>query len=91
MAAKANALGRPSIGLATQMGYWIGHRQADLLALTWDALLEAQEVETRKTGVVLAVDARLTLSCVPRSMRPRRGPASPQRQDLSVQRRRRSW
>ena len=53
--AAAEAAGRPSIGLATLLGYWLGHRQADVLNLTWTAL-EAGMVETRKTGRVLPID-----------------------------------
>ena len=51
---QAELLGRPSLGLATLLGYWFGHRQADVLNLTWSAL-ENAEVKTRKTGAGLPV------------------------------------
>ncbi len=54
--AKADELGRPSLGLATLIGYWFGHRQGDVLALTWSAL-EAEEVDTSKTKRTLPVNA----------------------------------
>lgn len=46
---------RPSLGLATLLAYWLGHRQGDVLGLTWTAL-DAGIVETRKTGRVLPID-----------------------------------
>ncbi|MBB2157023.1 tyrosine-type recombinase/integrase [Gluconacetobacter diazotrophicus] len=53
--AQAEKEGYPSIGLATLLAYWLGHRQADILALTWTAL-DAGLVETRKTNRVLPID-----------------------------------
>jgi integrase len=38
-----------SIGLAVLLAYWFGHRQADVLGLTW-AALDAEDRETAKTG-----------------------------------------
>ncbi len=52
----AKNAGRPSLGLATLLTYWFGHRQSDVLGLTWTAL-EAKVINTSKTGVVLPVDA----------------------------------
>lgn len=51
-------LGRPSIGLAVLLAYSLGHRQNDVLALTWTAL-DAGERQTSKTGacVPLVVSA----------------------------------
>ena len=54
--AKADEKGRPSLGLATLIGYWFGHREEDILALTWQALAEF-EVDTQKTKVALPVSA----------------------------------
>lgn len=51
----AEEAGHPSIGLATILAYWLGHRQADILSLTW-AALDAGIVETSKTGRILPVD-----------------------------------
>lgn len=53
--AQAEADGRPSIGLATLLAYWLAHRQADVLNLTWTALEEGI-VQTRKTGRPLPID-----------------------------------
>jgi Phage integrase family len=53
--AAAEKGGRPSLGLATVLGYWLGYRQADILGLTWTALKEGF-VETAKTGRRLPVD-----------------------------------
>jgi len=52
--AMAREQGRPSIALATLLGYWFGHRQADVLNLTWTAL-DGALVATRKTGAALPV------------------------------------
>jgi hypothetical protein len=46
---KACELGRPSIALAVSLAYWLGHRQGDVLTLTW-AALGAGERRTAKTG-----------------------------------------
>lgn len=54
--AKAIEQDRASIALAVSIAYWFGHRQADVLNLTWTAL-DAGEVRTRKTGAVAPVDA----------------------------------
>jgi len=51
----AEELGRPSLGLATLLAYWLGHRQGDVLNLTWTAL-DSGVIETRKTGRVLPID-----------------------------------
>jgi len=53
--AEAEIAGRPSLGLATLLAYWLGHRQGDVLDLTWTAL-DAGIVETRKTGRLLPID-----------------------------------
>jgi len=45
---------RPSIGVATLLAYWLGHREADVLGLTWTAL-DAERVGTRKTKASLPV------------------------------------
>ena len=55
VAKAAREHGKPSIGLAKLLGCWLGHRQADVLALTWEAVQDAN-VATRKTVVVLPVD-----------------------------------
>jgi site-specific recombinase XerD len=47
--AKAHEMERPSIALAVSIAYWLGHRQGDVLTLTWTAL-GAGERRTRKTG-----------------------------------------
>jgi site-specific recombinase XerD len=52
---KAKELDRDSIALAVSIAYWFGHRQADVLGLTW-AALDAGAVETRKTGQTVPVD-----------------------------------
>ena len=56
--AKACELGRPSVALAVSLAYWLGHRQGDVLTLTW-AALGAGERRTGKTGAraVLAPQA----------------------------------
>jgi integrase len=54
--AKAKELGRPSIGLAVELAYWLGHRQADVLSLTW-SVLAASERKTSKTGATVPIDA----------------------------------
>lgn len=46
--AAAGQAGVPSIGLAVLIAYWLGHRQSDVLGLTWTAL-DARERETAKT------------------------------------------
>lgn len=53
--ARAIELKAPSIGLAVSIAYWWGHRQGDVLALTW-AALDSGEVSTSKTGQLLPVD-----------------------------------
>jgi site-specific recombinase XerD len=53
---EAEARARPSIGLATLVAYWLGHRQADVLALTWSAIDTTERVLTRKTKVSLPVN-----------------------------------
>jgi site-specific recombinase XerD len=53
--AKAIELEAPSVGLAVSLAYWWGHRQGDVLALTWEAL-DSGNVSTSKTGQVLPVD-----------------------------------
>jgi site-specific recombinase XerD len=45
---------RPSVGLATLLAYWLGHRQADVLGVTWTAL-DGERISTRKTGASLPV------------------------------------
>ncbi len=55
MVAMADEQKRPSIGLATLLGYWLGHREGDLLALTWSALEDDEAVNTSKTKVRLPV------------------------------------
>lgn len=47
--AQARELGRPSLALAVHIAYCFGHRQGDVLALTWSAL-DAGERQTAKTG-----------------------------------------
>lgn len=46
--AKATELGRPSVALAISLAYWLGHRQGDVLTLTWRALHDRRR-RTRKT------------------------------------------
>ncbi len=46
---------RPSLALAVSIAYWFGHRQGDILNLTWTAL-DAGKVRTRKTGGIAPVD-----------------------------------
>lgn len=53
--AKATELDAPSVGLAVSLAYWWGHRQGDVLALTWEAL-DSGNVSTSKTKQVLPVD-----------------------------------
>lgn len=53
---KAREVGRPSLGLATLAAYWLGHRQGDLLSLTWTQL-EDQEKETSKTSAEVPIAA----------------------------------
>ncbi len=56
--AKAADLGRPSIGLAVSLAYWLGHRQGDVLALTWTALDSgARKTNKMKTRAVLVPSA----------------------------------
>ncbi|WP_073139212.1 tyrosine-type recombinase/integrase [Muricoccus roseus] len=45
---------RPSLALATLLAYWLGHREGDVLSLTWEALGETHR-ETSKTGAQLPV------------------------------------
>lgn len=52
----AIAAGWPSVGLAVHVAYCFTHRQGDVLALTWSAL-DAQSVDTRKTGAASPVVA----------------------------------
>jgi len=52
---KAREEGSASVALAVSIAYWFGHRQADVLGLTWSAL-DAGEVRTRKTQRVAPVD-----------------------------------
>jgi integrase len=52
--AKAKELARPSMGLAILLAYELGHRQSDVLSLTWTDL-DRRQRRTRKTGVVLPV------------------------------------
>ncbi len=47
--AKATEMDRSSIALAVSLAYWLGHRQGDVLTLTW-AALGAGERRTHKTG-----------------------------------------
>lgn len=54
--AKAVELGRASIGLAVLLAYWLGHRQSDVLALTWTVLDEGFR-QTSKTGVRVPIVA----------------------------------
>jgi hypothetical protein len=51
---KARALGWPSQGLAVQLSYWLTHRQGDVLGIT-HADLEAEGIQTRKTGAAVPV------------------------------------
>lgn len=52
--AKAGEAGKPSIGLAVLLAYWLGHRQGDVLTLTW-AAVDAGLRKTAKTGVTVPV------------------------------------
>jgi hypothetical protein len=47
--------GARSISMAVSIAYWWGHRENDVLALTWEAL-DAGSVQTSKTGRELPVD-----------------------------------
>jgi len=47
--AKAHEMERSSIALAVSLAYWLGHRQGDVLTLTW-AALRAGERRTHKTA-----------------------------------------
>jgi site-specific recombinase XerD len=53
--AKAKELDRASVALSVSIAYWLSHRQADVLGLTW-AALDAGAVESRKTGRTIPVD-----------------------------------
>ncbi|EHM01222.1 site-specific recombinase, phage integrase family [Acetobacteraceae bacterium AT-5844] len=50
--AAAKEANRPSLGLATLLAYWLGHRQGDILSLTWEDI-EAGHKVTSKTGATL--------------------------------------
>jgi hypothetical protein len=52
--AAAEKAGRPSLGLATVLAYWLSHREGDVLSLTWEAL-DTQSRQTRKTGARIPV------------------------------------
>jgi integrase len=49
-------MGRASVGLAVLLAYWLGHRQGDVLALTWTALEDGHR-HTNKTGVRVPIVA----------------------------------
>ena len=55
--AKAIKMEWPSQALAVRLGYRLGMREGDLIALTWTAL-DARSVETRKTGAEVPASAK---------------------------------
>ena len=68
-----------SIGLAVLLAYWLGHRQGDVLTLTWTAL-KAEDRATGKTGaripVVLAAYPELVSAVAAEQLRQDAGIAS---------------
>lgn len=52
----AATMGRPSLGLAVLLAYYLGHRQSDVLGLTWTAL-DVGERQTGKTGARVPIVA----------------------------------
>lgn len=54
--AKAVQKGWPSQSLGVRLGYWLGMREGDIIALTWTAL-DSRSVETSKTGAEVPASA----------------------------------